>query len=341
MKTTKWKSQKDGFKDALNYIVGRKEGRITSFKTPWTFFNEATTDGLEWGSVTVIGGRPGAGKTLVKDQLIREGIKLNCTLDQYERADFPFRVLEFQFEMISRVSAIREFSSVIGKSYKYISSAQKGKVFSDEDFELCLQHARKRVKYPIDIVDEPCTVTEFKKIVEDYMRHHAVETEDEQISYRNTVVTLDHSVLLKKDKGERDKIEMLYNFGEIITELKRKYPICFVILSQLNRSVESPERQTPGTYGNYILDSDIFGADALLQHADTLIGLNRPGQKKLDIYGPLRYKIEDDKMLVMHFLKCRNGETGLCFFKAEFDKMRIVETATPEKAKKTASLKTT
>ena len=334
MTKTKWKSQKEGFKEALSYIVGRREGKITSFRTPWKYLNDATTDGLEWGSITVIGGRPGSGKTLVKDQLIREGIKLNCTLEQYERAEFPFRILEFQFEMLSRVSAIREFSSVIGKSYKYISSAERGKLISEEDFNICLQHARKRVKYPIDIVDDPCTVTEFKKTVEDYMKHHAVETEDEQVTYRNTVVTLDHSVLLKKDKGEKDKIEMLYNFGEMITELKRKYPICFVILSQLNRSVESPERNVEGSYGNYILDSDIFGADALLQHADTLIGLNRPGQKKIHIYGPQRFIIPDDKMLVMHFLKCRNGETGTSFFKAEFDKMRIVETATPPTSEK-------
>ena len=50
----------------------------------------------------------------------------------------------------------------------------------------------------------------------------------------------------------------------------------FICLSQLNRNIDNPERAIDGKYGNYILESDIFGSDAMLQHADTLIGLNNP-----------------------------------------------------------------
>ena len=58
----------------------------------------------------MIGGRPGSGKTLIKDQIIRESFALN--------PHDKFRVLEFQCEMVGRTSAIREFSSVTGKTYK-------------------------------------------------------------------------------------------------------------------------------------------------------------------------------------------------------------------------------
>jgi hypothetical protein len=34
-------------------------------------------------------------------------------------------------------------------------------------------------------------------------------------------------------------------------------------------------------------------------------------------------------VLVVHFLKCRNGNTRMSFFKAEFEKMKIVEMQTP------------
>ncbi len=61
-----WKSQKEGYNDSLRYLKGRMEGVIKSIKTPWDKFNDATTDGLEWHSMTVIGGRPGSGKTLIK-----------------------------------------------------------------------------------------------------------------------------------------------------------------------------------------------------------------------------------------------------------------------------------
>jgi len=313
-----WKSQKEGFLESLNYMKGRKEGHIRSIKTPWAKFNDATTDGIEWNSLTVIGGRPGAGKTLIKDQIIRESFKLN--------PEEPFRVLEFQFEMLSRTSAIREYCSVLGKSYKYLCSADG--VLSDYDLQRCYEHAVERVKYPIDIVEDPITVNEFKETISQYMNANAKKTED-GFSFTKTIVTLDHSLLLKKAPFEKDKYDTLYNLGEAITELKRKYPIAFIILSQLNRNIDNPERNEDGKYGNYILESDIFGSDALLQHADTLIGLNRPGKQKIRYYGPDRYIIDSDRVLVMHFLKCRNGDARMSFFNAEFEKMRIVEMTTP------------
>lgn len=317
-----WKNQREAFQDSLHYMQGRMRGEIKSFKTPWEKVNDATTDGFEWHSTTVIGGRPGSGKTLIKDQIIRDGFKLNPGEN--------FRVLEFQFEMLARTSAIREYSSILGRSYKYLCSAD-GKM-SDEDLKKCYEYAKERVKYPIDVVEEPCTVKELKDTVHAYMEEHSTTDEgtDKKI-YKKTIVTLDHSLLLKKDKtnGERDKSDTIYSLGETITELKRIYPIHFIILSQLNRGIDSPERNEDGKYGNYILESDIFGSDALLQHADTLIGLNRPGKQKIKFYGPDRYIIDDDLVLVLHFLKCRNGDTRMSFFKAEFSKMRISEMPTP------------
>lgn len=331
MKKLPWQSQKTGFQESLYYLKGRQEGKITSFKTPWPKFNEATLDGYEWNTINVIGGRPGSGKTLIKDQLIREGIKLNCSTEQYNKADFPFRILEFQLEMLPRSSAIREYSMAIGKSYKYLCSAD-GKI-TDEDLKKCHDYAAMRLNYPIDIVEEPCTVLEFKEIIRRYMEEHKFKNDKDEYEYKKTIVTLDHSVLLKKDDFERDKFEMLNNLGEALTNMKKKYPIIFIILSQLNRNVDSPERNENGKYGNYILDSDIFGADALLQHADTLIGLNRPGKNKIRFFGPEKYIIQDDKVLVMHFLKCRNGDNRMSFFQAEFEKMRITEMAPPPKQK--------
>ena len=103
----------------------------------------------------------------------------------------------------------------------------------------------------------------------------------------------------------------------------------FIALSQLNRNIDNPDRAQQGKYGNYILESDIFGSDAMLQHADTLIGINRPAKQKIRLYGPDRYIIEDDRTLVLHFLKARNGDTRMSFFKAMFEKMEIAEMPTP------------
>lgn len=323
-----WRSQRDGFTESLKYMQGRMTGEIKSIKTPWPKFNDAGTDGIEWNSTTVIGGRPASGKTLIKDQIIREAFKLNPGSD--------FRVLEFQFEMLARTSAIREYSSLLGMPYKYLCSAD-GKL-SEQHLQLCYDYAKERVKYPIDVVEEPCTVPEFVQTIKDYMEEHSttekVNSSSVKKVYKKTIVTLDHSLLLKKAPFEKDKYDTLYALGEALTALKRIYPIAFIILSQLNRGIDSPERNEDGKYGNYILESDLFGADALLQHADMLIGINRPAKQRIRFYGPDRYVIENDRVLVIHFLKCRNGDTRMSFFKAEFEKMKITEITTPAQQEK-------
>jgi replicative DNA helicase len=339
-----WKGQRQGYLDALKYMTGRMEGRISSFKTPWSKVNDAGVDGFEWHSMIVIGGRPGTGKTLIKDQIIREAFVLNKGSNM--------RVLEFQFEMLARVSAIREFSSVLGQSYKYVCSAGGTKV-TTTDINKCHEYAKGRVENPVDIIETPCTVEEYKKHIHNYMKAHStlvqVPIKDKNGNptgetkpvrqYMNTVITVDHSYLFKKGAKEGNKTDMLYNLGEACTELKRIYPILFIILSQLKREADKPDRNEDGKYGNYILDSDILGGDALMQHADLVFGLNRPGTKFIKFYGPDRFIIEDDTVLVFHFLKVRNGDTRMSFFKAVFEKMSIVEIATPGSQEKRMSTK--
>lgn len=316
-----WRSQKDGYQESLQYLKGRQDGTITSLLTPWPKVNDATTNGIEWHSTTIIGGRPGSGKTLVKDQLVREAYRLNP-------AD-NFRTLEFSLEMLAKNTAIRAYSAELGVTYKYLCSAD-GKL-SDADFQRCFTFAKEAIKYPIDLVEEAPTVKQFEEIVIAYMEHHSeivMENGQKRKKYKNTLITTDHSILIKA-KPNQTRTDMLYDLGETLTRLKRKYPIIFIILSQLNRAIDHPDRNEDGKYGNYVLESDIFGSDALLQHADTVIGLNRPGKAKIRFYGPDRYIIDDDKLLALHFLKCRNGENGIAFFNAAFHKMMIEECPTP------------
>ena len=325
----KWNSQREGFQDSLKYLQGRMHGQIKSLKTPWPKFNDAITDGIEWNTLTVIGGRPASGKTLIAEQIVRESFPLNPGEN--------FRVLQFQFEMLARTSAIREYSSVIGKSYKYLCSAD-GKL-SDSDLQKCYDYAKAKIRYPIDVVEKPCTIEEFKQIIGEYMMEHASYDSDNNMILPKVLITIDHSLLFKKAGYEKDKHDMLNNLGEALTLLKRQFPIAFIVLSQLNRNIDNPERSEEGKYGNYVLESDLFGADALLQHADTVIGINRPAKQKIRFYGPDRYVIEDDRVIVLHFLKCRNGDTRLSFFRAEFEKMKIVEMITPPQQEKRLSTK--
>ncbi len=81
-------SERDALYKALKKIKARRKGEIKSLKSAWPRFNDAFCDGLEWRTITIVGARPGTGKTLFMEQLISDIIDNN--------KDQEFRILKFQ-----------------------------------------------------------------------------------------------------------------------------------------------------------------------------------------------------------------------------------------------------
>lgn len=314
-------SERDALRKALLKMKARRSGELKSLKSSWPKFNDAFCDGLEWRTITVVGARPGTGKTLFMEQLISDIIE--------ENKDHKFRVLKFQFEMLDETNGIRKLSLNTASDYNTLMS--KGEPVDKDLYLRCVKYYEETEKTDvIDVVYDPCTVDEMCATIHYYMEAH----KDEQGNYTNALVTIDHSALLKVGKGQRDKFEVLYALGEALTYMKKHYPVAFLVLSQLNRNIDNPDRSKDGDYGNYVLDSDLFGADALLQHADVVLGINKPAIRKIRFYGPERFIVNDEDLLAFHFLKSRNGTTRLSFFKLDRENMRIVEIETPPQATK-------
>ena len=314
-------SERDALRKALLKMKARRSGELKSLKSSWPKFNDAFCDGLEWRTITVVGARTGTGKTLFMEQLISDIIE--------ENKDHKFRVLKFQFEMLDETNGIRKLSLNTASDYNTLMS--KGEPVDKDLYLRCVQYYEETEKTDvIDVVYDPCTVDEMCATIHYYMEAH----KDEQGNYTNALVTIDHSALLKVGKGQRDKFEVLYALGEALTYMKKHYPVAFLVLSQLNRNIDNPDRSKDGDYGNYVLDSDLFGADALLQHADVVLGINKPAIRKIRFYGPERFIVNDEDLLAFHFLKSRNGTTRLSFFKLDRENMRIVEIETPPQATK-------
>lgn len=318
-------SERDALEKAIQKIRARRKGELKSLKSAWPKFNDAFCDGLEWRTITVVGARPGTGKTLFMEQLISDIIENN--------KDQDFRVLKFQMEMLDETNGVRKLSMNVGSDYNTLMS--KGEPVDEAVYWKCVEFYNKSKENDfIDVVYDACTVDEMCATIDYYVKKH----KNEDGTFPNVLVAIDHSALFRVGKGQKDKFDMLGALGEALTMMKKKYPVAFVVLSQLNRNIDDIKRQEEGSYGNYVLDSDIYGSDSLLQHADVVLGINKPSVRRLKQYGPERYLISDPDTLVFHFLKSRNGLTRIAFFKLDRTIMRIIEIEPPGQATKRLGL---
>lgn len=323
MNQVKWKPRKSSYVEAMDYIKGRRKGEITSLKTRWEKFNYAALDGLEWNSLVTIGARSGGLKTTLKDQIIRDSFTYN--------PDMKFKVLDLSMEMVSRVTALRELSAATGKSYKYLCSAD-GLIEAD-DYVKCQKYGEDKgnyEKYPVDVIEIAPTIAEFGEIIDDYMEVNS-SVEEEKKVYTPALICIDHSLLFADIDADINK--KMHSLAKLLIAKKKAYPIIFILLSQLNRAVDQEGRNDEKKYGNYIVSSDFYGSDALLFASDILIGMDRPATRNIRIYGTAGFIIDSEEDLVIRWIKCRNGEGQLSFFKVDFKSMTIHESEPPPTVK--------
>lgn len=313
-----WKKQSDILRESYAKIYDRKQGKIKSLKTRWKSFNKIGLNGIEWQSLIVIGARPGVGKSLIANTITRDIQELN--------KDQVFFVLHFQFEMLAANVGIRELSASTKLDVRYIQSAE-----DDGMPPLSREHLEKLKKYSESqdsrnefVIDSAMTVNQMQSAMIKFYEH---------IGRKPVVITLDHTLLIKQAATERSKQETLQNLAVMLTDMKNRYPFTFIILSQLNRTIDESDRQKPGMLSNYPTDADIYGSDFLMQCADVMIAYNRPAKYNLSSYGPLKYVItpSDKFLLAMHVLKNRFGTVGIEWYKAEYAIMSVVEAEEPIK----------
>lgn len=294
----------------LNYIKGRMDGNINSLLTPWRKFNQASMNGIEWGSIITVAGMSGSGKTAILNELETGLFEMN--------PNEKFAVLSFNFEMMARRLVGRKISKSLNITVKQMYNAdleETSRNLSEAQYQKAIEYARSIRDTPVWYVDIPGTVPEIRNTIE----HFAMNMPENKD--RGILVSLDHSILVKKF-GEQSTLDVLYSLAAMFNEMKKKIKSSYVIVSQLNRAIESVERKQNKNL-HFPQKSDVFGADALYQYSDIFMITHRPDILKLRTYGPDEEPVDD--LIYWHYLKTRDGDPFVAKMKNLLKYNRVID----------------
>jgi GTPase SAR1 family protein len=311
--------------DFLKYTEGRKMGKIKSLKTGWSKLDKVFLDGLDWNRIVTIAGMSGSGKSMMLEQLKKNLID--------ENPDVPFEVLSFEFEMMPQDQIARSVSGTVGLSTKELYSTPAP--LDDATFEDVVQVAAKLRDRPIFYIDEAVNVPQ---IVE-YCTSFAISRKLAE-NGKGLVITLDHTLLTKGRQNDTEK-EILDELAHATISLKRtlknmNVPNIIVLLAQLNREIEKPDRLLNPML-HYPNKNDIFGASSLYYCSDYVIITHMPAIVLQGItYGPSRpglpaglpvYHPDDPKrpLIYWHVVKERFGSNAILSMVNHFERSQITE----------------
>jgi replicative DNA helicase len=272
--------------------------------------------GIEWNTVHTIGGRSGSGKTAILNQLETELGFLNDDVD--------FEILSFNFEMLARNLVGRKFASKLNKTTKELYSGKVGEFLGDSDYEKVLKVGKDISQLKVTYVEHSGTVEQIETTIHNFYANLYAKNPENGL-----IVLLDHTILVRGKRGEMERL-VLAELMTMFNRLKKLYKISFVVLTQLNREIESSDRMA-NPHAHFPLRKDIFGGDMVYQFSDVVMVSMNPEQMGLQSYGPHSWPVEG--YVYWHFIKVREGEPCIAQMKNMLKYSRIEEDFTPLEAK--------
>jgi replicative DNA helicase len=309
----KLKTIKEAIVETEQYVRDRMTGKVTSLRTGLKKLDKCLIDGIEWHSTITIGGRPSVGKSAYSDCIV-EGAFASNLIDGKPN----FLLLDFNWELSSRVMLLRRLSAKMKKTYKHIISAENNVITESELKEIIEILHNHYGELPITFCEEPLTVKQFGDIIRRFC---------EDNPGKNILVRVDHTLLTRMLSSDGGQVQMLLNLLTEANILKKQYPIIFLFLTQINRDFE--DRQDDGTDRAFPRQGDVYGGDAAAMFSETILLLNKPSKYGIRQYGKRGSddsKLVEDDDLFAHIVKNRNSAGDLVLhYKENFKHMSIKE----------------
>lgn len=285
----------------IDQILEETYANLTASDKNYVFLDTGFTDynnvvgGIEMCTNTIIGARPGVGKTMIALTLLFNMFKLN--------KEVKMIAIFWNWEMTNEQQMHRLFSQKVRKSTKSLKTDELSEEEKRMMYELLMEHRDENIFF-IDVAADVARISTTVKNVKNKYPNHSI------------VNIFDHTRLVKKEansiKSEEARLFDLYAEANNI----KKLGCANILLSQLNREMEK-EMIKSGVY-RPPTTADLFGADAAQQFADVTILLHRPekyGVTEWDkpVEGDKKIKIKTKNRLWCEVGKNRNGPCDISF----------------------------
>lgn len=258
-------SSADAVDELMDYI------QSPALPTIKTGFRELDykTGGLRGGELILLAGRPGMGKTAMAQSLA-----LNIARNEH-------RVIFLECEMSPMDLSMRWISML---SKLPLGMIRNKDIKDDADMDRFITSSTTLSQMPIDIVDASgWTVSRIRAKL---LQEHSKRPID--------AVVIDYLQLLQTEKNNGNTNDAVADQSKRLKMLARELDVPIILLSQLNRSVESREDKRPRL-------SDLRDSGAIEQDADAVMFLYRGHVYDEDIPAD---KAE------LNVAKLRNGQPG-------------------------------
>ena len=261
--------------EALQMTIENK-GEGLGMKVGWNVFDDAT-NGFVKGDYVILAARPSMGKTAVVINLVDK------------LADKGYKSLVFEQEMKAEKIGFRLLSM---KAKASLQRLYKGKVEELEMMHILAVADKYSLQDNIYTdVTAQITLLELRNKVRKMKMTKGVD-----------VVFVDH-IGLSKAESKRDRHLELSEISKGLKAIAKDYDVCMVVLSQLNRSVESRQNKRP-------MLSDLRESGSLEEDSDIVIGLYRDEYYNQDKDMPKTPSPEEMEFIL---LKNRDGKTGTVY----------------------------
>ena len=308
-----------GLVETQKEILDRKSGKFINLSTGIQKIDDALFGGLEPWRILAIAGLSGSGKSTLLEQL-----KDNL-FESAKVKNIDLHVLDFSFEMLLKDSLLRVISNRTSKSI--------GEIFSEDvDITKIIAELKSRKHFVVDTV---INIDEMEQVIMEFCKSDDID--------RFNIVTIDHTLLTKSTTTEVEK-QIIDQLFHMLVRVKKKLSaegnkVSFIVLSQLNRDIESKDRVTNNML-HYPTKNDIFAASSVYYCSDyvwvvhcpanvsgikTNYGPNLPG---FPAGLPIRMLDKDTKtnkkLIYVHGIKNRFGMPNKLFaFLEDFEHARV------------------